>query len=316
MSEDTDDTQAKTRHKKKLEKLREKEQVYDDRRDRGATEGRNRTIEDFDGIDASTFGGRETSGGSGKGQGSTALREDGYARGTSQGIQVSQGTDGRSFEGVRSPNPTSVNTTTGHDRTNEPIGAAKLTVEQTPEEKAEHERELARQRKQRQRDKEKSEAQPVETFFPSSNRDRDRDFSVTQPSATSHANESHFHLRNPIKLPGGKPPEPVKLLSKTEADDARESLIDLVCKLSSLPDDFLEIVVRGHEEVTIWEMDIDEAALWVDGHLKRAQKEQDAARTVRVLLGIYDRFFTIQYLWSRSKRTVDHIKDHGGLSFR
>jgi hypothetical protein len=310
-----DETKVETRHKGYLEKLREKETVYDNRRDGRTAESSNRAVEDTDGTIAAAFGSRETSGGSGEDAGGTTQRENGYAGAAPEGIQGGQGVDGRFVQGIRSANPASQYPATGHDRVDQSNGTTKLTVELTEEEKAEKEREQARQRKQRQRDKEKLEASQGNL---SSNRDSDRDFPVTPNFAGSHndVTQSRFHLRNPIKLPGGKPPEPVKLLTKTEAEDFRDALIDLFCKGSSLLDDVLEIIVKGHEPVQIWEMDKDDAAIFVDAHLKRAQKEQDAARTARVLLRIYDKFHTFNYLFTRSKATVTHVKDHGGLSFR
>ncbi len=307
-----DETEVQTRHKRTLEKIREKEEVYDSRRDGSSAEGSSRTVKNIDGTATSAFRSGETSSRSGESQGDTAQREDAHTRARTQGMAGREGTARGHDQGVRPSNPTGINSVESHDRANQSDGATKLTVELSEEEKAEKERERNRQKQQRFRDRQKeAEASSVDIGY---------GYSGNVERVTSH-NQSvtdgpKFALKNPLKFSGGKPTEPVKLLTKTEADDAREALIDLFCKGTSILDDILEIIVRDHEPVTIWEMDTDEATLFVDAHLKRAQKEQDAARTARILLRIYDKFFTVQYLWSRSKRTFDHVKEHRGLSFR
>jgi hypothetical protein len=163
---------------------------------------------------------------------------------------------------------------------------------------------LARQRKQRQRDREKAEG------YLSSNRDSDSDRAVTQPVAE----QSRFQLKNPFDLK--KEPEKVKLFSKTESDESEDAIVKVLMVGTDLLDDILEIIVKDHEPVSIWAMDEDEATLFAQAHLKRAQKDQDAARVARKLIAIHDKLLTFQYLFSRTKKTVSHVKEHGGLGFR
>ncbi len=296
----TDETEIETRHKRHLEKIRQKEQAYDSRGqdDRRSSE--------------TSSGSLQTTQGSGEGSSRPNEGNDGILRPGAEGIQGSQGIAGGHGTGIRSADPKSLNSTEGYDRADNPPRTAKLTVDMTEEERAEKERERNRQKQQRFRDKKREEAASSEGYGYGYTGNADN---VTPIVTAQHPNGAKFALKSPFPVKKG-PSEPVKLLSKTEAEDARESLIDLFCKGSSLLDDVLEIVVKGHEPVKIWEMDEDEAALFVEAHLKRAQKEQDAARVARKLLQIYDKLFTFQYLWSRSKATFTHVKDHGGLSFR
>lgn len=85
---------------------------------------------------------------------------------------------------------------------------------------------------------------------------------------------------------------------------------------SGLLDNILEIVVRGHEKVQIWQLDESEAEMLASMHLEKAKKDIQAARSARLLLSIYDRLFTIMLIAPRAMRTAQHIKESGGLSFK
>lgn len=129
-----------------------------------------------------------------------------------------------------------------------------------------------------------------------------------------------LNFKNPFVRRGEEkpvePPAPVKLLTKEEAEGAQAKLVFLFIQLSSLGDDLLEIIVKDHEPVKIWELDEDEATALAEMQLERARKDKDAARVVRVLLRIYERLYFILLAMPRAKATVSHVKAHGGFSFR
>jgi len=205
---------------------------------------------------------------------------------------------GRSDSGIRSALTAYEYPTESADRGIQQARADTLTVEDA-EAKAERERELTRQRVQRYRDRQREEA---------SNQAQNHDSNVT--GATPAGND-----RFSFNLKKGNA-EPVKLLSKAEADDGREALIYVYLKGSSLIDDAIEIVTAGHEAVSIWAMSEDEATLFAEAHLKKAQKDKSAARSARLLLRIHDKLFLTQYVASRTIATSRHIKSSGGISFK
>lgn len=306
--DDIDEIEVQTRHKRHLEKLREKEApIYDSGRQisRGSAETSERSIwttqGSSQGIDRS---GQGTTGENGRG---------------AQGMEGWPGTDGRSDQGIRSADTASVNTDQSTGGNLQSPGEGKLTADLTPEEKAERERELARQRKQRQRDREKLENAQGDDPFSSSNRDRDRDNLVTDESHgdVSRIDEtSRFQLKNPLKFGVKEPPEKVKLFTKTEAQEAKERLAEIYFKGSGLIDTLIEIIVKDHEPVSIWQLSEEEADIIAEMHLKKAQIDQNAARAARTIFKVYDKLYIALLLGPKFKATYSHIKDHGGISFR
>lgn len=287
-----DETEVKTSHKRHLEKIREKEEIHDDRAQghRGPVETSERGIRTAQRPDQGTRG-------TDKGNVSEA---GGREEGMESGARIIGGTG----EGVRSSDAAGFSPIESTYPSYGEVGEGKLASPLTEAEKLERDRELARQRKQRQRDREKAEG------YLSSNRDSDSDRAVTQPVAE----QSRFQLKNPFDLK--KEPEKVKLFSKTESDESEDAIVKVLMVGTDLLDDILEIIVKDHEPVSIWAMDEDEATLFAQAHLKRAQKDQDAARVARKLIAIHDKLLTFQYLFSRTKKTVSHVKEHGGLGFR
>src|SRR5712672_1568122 len=117
-----DETEVETRHKRTLEKLSEKEQVYDDRGDRELAEGSRRSIEDIDGTITPAFRSGETQGRSGETQGRTAQGKDGYSRAGAQRMESGEGASRRHDQGIRSVNTESQYPIEGHDRVYQPPG--------------------------------------------------------------------------------------------------------------------------------------------------------------------------------------------------
>lgn len=231
-----------------------------------------------------------------------------------EGVQSSEG-DTRGYgQGVRPFDTASIDPASRIDRIDYENTGELAPVELSEEEKRERERELARQRKQRQRDREKAEKSPETVLFPvdlSSERDRDRD-------TAGHAYDpatSRFNIKNPLKLLD-REPDKVKLFTNKEAEIEQERLSYIYFKASGLIDDLLEIIVKGHEPVSIWQIDEGEADMLASLHLEKAKIDQNAARSARVLLSIYDRLFTIMLVGPRLGATGQHVKSHGGLSFK
>ena len=108
----------------------------------------------------------------------------------------------------------------------------------------------------------------------------------------------------------------VKVFTEKEASDQLEKLIFVYMRGSEILDDVLEIVVKGHEKVKIWALDEDEAKMIATMQMERAKKDKAAARTVRTLISIYDRMYLFMIVGPRVVATGQHIKAHGGLSFK
>ena len=109
---------------------------------------------------------------------------------------------------------------------------------------------------------------------------------------------------------------PVKLLTDSEFDDHRTHLITVYMFLTSLPDDLLEIVVKDHEPVQIWEMDEETATDFVESLLEDAKTDKDAARQVRSLNTIYKKMRYYIYAVPRLIATGRYISEHKGFSLR
>lgn len=174
----------------------------------------------------------------------------------------------------------------------------------TPEEQALRRAELNRQRQQRYRERQR-EGQKAES---STN-------SVTLGDMLPNA---RVQFKNPFRNALGekKDEEPAKPLTTKEADEKREKLLYLFLQGPKILDDILEIIVRDHEPVAIWQLAEDEAAMLVEMQLEQAKKDAAAARVVRKLVAVYDRMFLLMLVGPRLKATGSHIKTHGGLSFR
>lgn len=120
-----------------------------------------------------------------------------------------------------------------------------------------------------------------------------------------------FELRSPFKKG-----EPAKLFSKDEIEIEYEKMFDIYFRGSGLLDDVLEICVKGHEPVQIWQLDEDEAETLAKMHLSRATHDKRAAASARQLLALYDRLYLWLLVGPRAKATYTHVREHGGLSFK
>jgi len=127
-----------------------------------------------------------------------------------------------------------------------------------------------------------------------------------------------FGLRNPFgHKRGGDRPARVKLFTEKEIKEESEHMIAVYMQGSALLDDVIEIVTKDHEEVSIWALSEDEASTLALIHLQRATHDEQAARSARTLLDIYDRFYAALILVPRVKATYTYcITEHGGFSFK
>lgn len=122
-----------------------------------------------------------------------------------------------------------------------------------------------------------------------------------------------------LKLPGMKKnpdPEKAKLFSNKEADAELEKMTLIYQQGASLLDDLLEVIVKDHEPVSIWELSDEEAEMLAEMHLEKAKTDPGAARSARVMLALYDRMYRWMIALPRLKASGSHIKKHGGLSFK
>lgn len=108
----------------------------------------------------------------------------------------------------------------------------------------------------------------------------------------------------------------VKLITIAEAVEAREKLIDLYIRGSSFIDKALQIVVKGHEEVHIWELSEFEAGMLADMQLEKAKKDKEAAALVHRLVEIHEKIFIFTLASGRLVGSGIHIAKSGGLGFR
>jgi hypothetical protein len=121
----------------------------------------------------------------------------------------------------------------------------------------------------------------------------------------------NFQLKNPFNFKDTTK-KPIKLFTQTEAKLEHDRLVDIYFRGSSLIDDMLEIVVKDHEPVQIWQLDETEAEMLAELHLARAQVNEESARSARQLLAIYDRLYVWILAMPRLKATHTHIEAHGG----
>lgn len=121
-----------------------------------------------------------------------------------------------------------------------------------------------------------------------------------------------FQLRNPFR---GDEPN-ATLFTKEEAESELERMTEIYFRGSGLLDDVLEISVKGHEPVQIWQLEADEAQTLAEMHLSRARHDKKAAASARQLLALYDRLYMWLLALPRLKLTASLVKNQGGFSFR
>jgi hypothetical protein len=132
---------------------------------------------------------------------------------------------------------------------------------------------------------------------------------------TGRTEKVKFQLKNPFNFKEASK-EPVKLFTDKEVKLEHDRLVDVYFRGSSLLDDMLEIVVKDHEPVEIWQLDETEAEMLAELHLSRAQVNEQSARSARQLLAIYDRLYMYLLIGPRMVQTSKHIQEHKGLSFK
>lgn len=221
------------------------------------------------------------------------------------GIEIIPSTPRRYDRDIRSIESKNEHSIESSNRSYQSTRENTLIVEDA-DSKKDREKELNRQRQARYRERQKdsNESEGLNSNFQAQNR-----YSDVSLSNVSGNGGFNFNLKK-----GNV--EPVKLLTKTEAEDAREALIYVYQKGSSLIDDLIEIITVGHEPVSIWALSEDEAIVFAEAHLKKAQKDKNAARSARMLLKIHDKLFLTQYVATRTIATHRHIKKSGGISFK
>jgi hypothetical protein len=117
-----------------------------------------------------------------------------------------------------------------------------------------------------------------------------------------------------LKMPFSKTSD--RLFTQSEAEDELARLTEIYFRGSGLLDDILEIIVKDHEPVQIWQLGTDEAEQLAFMHLERAKRDKEAARSARKLLEIYDRLYLWMIVIPRVQATGRHVKEHKGLSFK
>ena len=105
-------------------------------------------------------------------------------------------------------------------------------------------------------------------------------------------------------------------MTDKDVDEHKEHLIEVYLFLSSLPDSLLEIVVKDHELVSIWQMTTEEAETFASIRLEQAKKDPKVAREIRTLIDIYEKMYFYMYLYPRLLATGRFISDHRGFSFK
>jgi hypothetical protein len=143
--------------------------------------------------------------------------------------------------------------------------------------------------------------------------DRPREYPTEDPGYDDRRDKAkiNFQLKNPFNFKDTTK-KPIKLFTQTEAKLEHDRLVDIYFRGSSLIDDMLEIVVKDHEPVQIWQLDETEAEMLAELHLARAQVNEESARSARQLLAIYDRLYVWILAMPRLKATHNHVQEHGG----
>jgi hypothetical protein len=185
----------------------------------------------------------------------------------------------------------------------------------SPQEKADRQRELAKERKRRYRAREKAKLTgSVENFTP---------FTQAHSGVASRSDETQseptsqprFTLRAPFR-DRGKGTRTRRVYSQKEVDEKLPRLTEVYQRGSSLIDDMLEIVVRGHEPVSIWRLDDDEAETMALIHLTRAMHDAAAAQSADRLIEVYEHAYILLMITPRLRMTVVYAKEKGGFSFK
>ena len=156
-----------------------------------------------------------------------------------------------------------------------------------------------------------SDVNPTQSTRQNNGRRKENLKAVPQPEPVE--TKAKFVLKNPFEKLGAGP---AKLFTKQEAEDETERMVEIYSRGSALLDDVLEIVVKDHEPVVIWQLSEEEATMLASLHLERATKDIAAARSARKLLEIYDRLYFWLLVMPRLKATGDHIQEHKGFSFK
>jgi hypothetical protein len=290
-----DETQITTRHRRKLATLREERANEHEYESHTSTGTDRRYSEVAKGSIQRTYGANQG--------------DDRDTASRTQGATDNAGINGRYDQGIRPSDNASLDPVESDDRSHASdtvrteSDLVTLTDDATEEEKRERQRELARQRKQRQRDRERAEQREQEPLsFPQKD---------TPPPDAS----PRFALKNPLSSKQEEP-EKIKLFSKQEAEDEAARLAFIYFRASGLLDDVLEIIVKGHEKVAIWQLEESEADMLASLHLEQAKRDKQAAKSARLLLAMYDRFFIFSLVTPRFVATSNHIIMHKGVSFK
>lgn len=234
----------------------------------------------------------------------------GEVGGREEGISGEPGAAGRSDFGIRPADGASEYP----DRGNDPMvrrAEGEGRVEQQPpasdpEAEAEAKRERHRQAQARYEQKLREEKSASDQLSQAKNLIAPGRVPDNQPPSDE---DVEFRI---LGLPEGEE----RTFTIKEADENLDKLIFLYTQGSSILDDILEIIVKGHEPVKIWALDEDEAHMLATMQMERAKKDKAAARVVRVMLKVYDRLYFLMLVGPRLKATGSHVKAHGGFSFR
>jgi hypothetical protein len=254
---------------------------------------------------------------SGRRSNASRIEEDGPAIGTGEGLD-STDTSGAGRAGIGEERTEAIEGITGgfsngigpaiseisddYSRPGEegfegPTGQTTTVIlERDMDAEKERKRELARQRKVRQRDKQ----------------------SATENTRDSDMRDNKFeNVEIKVRNVASKPiAEEVKVFTKAEAEEKLEKLTYVFIQGSSLLDNVLEIVVKGHEKVEIWKLDEAEAQMLALSMLEGAKKDKVIAKQVRTIVGLYDKMYLVMLAGPRVYGTARHIKKQGGFSIR
>ena len=285
----TDEQQEpKIRHRKRLEKIREEAHGRS-----GVTAGRRHTPSRVKEDGSSVGTGQRTDSSDQSGEGRTGSGEE--------GTPSIEGTVGGFDSGTRST-ITAIGNHYGlpgesgdAEVRQEPATTSTVVTERDMEAERERKRQLAAARQRRKRALEK-EAQ-----------------TESKVARDSDVSDVKIDLKPPFKR-GSL--ENVKVFTDREATEQFDKLVFVYTRGSELLDDVLEIIVKDHEKVHIWGLDEEDARMLATLQMERAKKDKAAARTVRTLISIYDRMYILMLVGPRLVASGQHIKSHGGLSFK
>jgi hypothetical protein len=177
---------------------------------------------------------------------------------------------------------------------------------------------LNRQRQERYRDKQKQAQNGAVTVSNDVTQARNDDtvrFSLKETLAKIPLPGTVTHNDSNAK-DDKKAKQETKLISAREAEEFLEPLTYIYLNGSGLLDDILQVIVKGHEEVTIWQLDEDEAEQLAKMHLSKAKVSREASASARKLIELYDKTYFIMLLGPRAIQSGKHIVSHGGLSFK